>query len=177
MGGNWLLSQRLNGEIIISSRGQKKKVFNITVSVMDIQEIEQHNKAVEAERKAYHERRSAESENYKRVYDNITKMYDNLAQQNVAIQKAVSETQRIAEEQNLEDKNDKPLVPKTDVKPETSAILENFGFMIIAEFFGMWPNVPLDLEHFEEDKPYYEEYFKVESEFNKRIILPTQPDR
>ena len=73
---------------------------------MSIQEIKQHNKAVEAERKAYHEKRCAESENYRRVFDNITKMYNNLAQQNVAIQKAVSETERIVKEKNLKDKND-----------------------------------------------------------------------
>lgn len=144
---------------------------------MNLRDIEQHNKKVEAERKAYHEKRCAESENYRRVYENITKMYDNLAQQYAAIQQAVSETQQIAEKQNLEDNDGKTLVPKTDVKPETSVILENFGFMIIAGFFGTWPNVPLNLEHFEGDKPYFEEYFRVETEFNKRIILPTQPDR
>ena len=144
---------------------------------MNIQEIEQHNKAVEVARKAYHKMRCAESENYRRVFDNITKMYDNLAKQNVAVQKAVSETQRIAEELSLTDKGDKPLVPMTDVKPETSAILENFGFMILLGFFGMWSDIPVDLAHFEEDKPFYEEYFNAESEFNKRIILPTQPDR
>ncbi len=142
-----------------------------------IGDIEQHNKTVEAERKAYHERRCAESENYRRVYENITKMYDNLAQQNAAIQQAVSATCRFADEKSSPGDDGKPLVPESGIKPETNAILENFGFMIIAGFFGLSPDLLIDLAHFEEDKPYYEEYFKVETEFNKRIILPTQPDR
>lgn len=142
---------------------------------MSTQEIEQHNKAVEAERKAYHERRCAESENYKRVYDCMTKMNDNLSQQNSAIQKAVSGASSLAEGVNLKGKDES--VPEFDVMTQTDAMLENFGFMIIAGFFGTWPNVPLNLEHFEEDKPYYEEFFKVETEFNKRIILHEQPDR
>lgn len=142
---------------------------------MRIHKIEQHNKAVEAERKAYHERRCAESENYKRVYDCMTKMYDNLSQQNSAIQKAVSETCNLAEGLNLKSKDES--IPELDVKTEMDAMFENFGFMIIVGFFGKWPNISLDWQHFEEDKPYYEEFFKAEAEFNERIVLPEQPDR
>lgn len=146
---------------------------------MTIQEIEEHNKAVEKERRAYHNKRCGESENYKRVFDNITKMYDILAQQNAKVRKAVSETRRIVEEQNLTDKDGMPLIPNSDFKPDTNNILENFGFMMIAWLFGLQPDflLTLDLQHFEEDKPYYEEYFKAEAEFNKRVILIETPDR
>lgn len=34
---------------------------------------------------------------------------------------------------------------------------------------------PIELK--DEDAPFYEEYFKVESDFYKRIILPDTPDR
>lgn len=142
-----------------------------------IDEICQHNKAIEAERKAYHERRCSESANYKRVYYNVTKMYSALRLHDSKVQQAVQDTKRIVEVRKLSDKDCTPLISNPDMKPERGTTLENFGFMIIAGFFGMMNDFALDLEHFEDDKPYYEEYFNAELEFNKRIVLPEQPDR
>lgn len=144
---------------------------------MNLRDIEQHNKKVEAERKAYHEKRCAESENYKRVYENMNKIYMSLRQQQSEVQSTIANMKSNAETLKLTEAESISSNPKTGANPKTSVILENFGFMIIAGFFGTWLNVPLNLEHFKEDKPYYEEYFKVETEFNKRIILPEQPDR